>query len=489
MKNPPATQPIAWKDVPGPRGWPLVGNAFQIDRKHLHLQLEEWARQYGSVFAFSIGRRRFLVITNPEAAAKVLRARPDGFGRQRRLEQVAREFGFVGLFTVGGETWKRHRPMVMASFDPAHIKAFFPTLVTVTERLAGRWRVACASGRTIDLHADLMRFTVDVTAAITFGEDVNTIEAGEEAIQAHMECVLPALARRVLSPFDPPRWWKTRAQRELRGHIDALQAAVQSFIAKARDRMEADPTLRERPQNMIQAMVARRDATTDVTDEDISGNALMMLLAAKDTTANTLTWLMWMLARNPTARASAVREAREVLAGAVCPTTPEQLARLDWIEACANEAMRLKPVVPSISNEVLQPCVVEGVQLEPGMTVLCLLRPAAVSEANFAAAREFRPERWLAGIGGSQQGLNSAKRVAMPFGAGPRTCPGRYLALSEIKMAAAMLLANFDIDWVAPPGGGEPEEVLAITMAPSGMEMRVRAAAKNPAELAVVAQV
>ena len=56
---------------------------------------------------------------------------------------------------------------------------------------------------------------------------------------------------------------------------------------------------------------------------------------------------------------------------------------------------------------------------------------------------------------------------------GPRMCPGRYLALAEIKMAAAMLLANFDIQSVATADGKDPREQIALTMYPLGLEMRL----------------
>jgi cytochrome P450 len=62
----------------------------------------------------------------------------------------------------------------------------------------------------------------------------------------------------------------------------------------------------------------------------------------------------------------------------------------------------------------------------------------------------------------------------MPFGAGPRICPGRYLALLEIKMAMAMLLAHFDILDVSTPDGSEPAEQMAFTMMPVGLRMRLR---------------
>jgi cytochrome P450 len=61
----------------------------------------------------------------------------------------------------------------------------------------------------------------------------------------------------------------------------------------------------------------------------------------------------------------------------------------------------------------------------------------------------------------------------MPFGAGPRLCPGRYLAMQEMKMVMAMLLRNFDIQGVATPDGGEAKEQLNLTMAPVGLRLRV----------------
>ncbi len=59
----------------------------------------------------------------------------------------------------------------------------------------------------------------------------------------------------------------------------------------------------------------------------------------------------------------------------------------------------------------------------------------------------------------------------MPFGAGPRLCPGRYLAMLEMKMVIAMLLAGFELESVGTANGGEPREHLAFTMAPVGLRM------------------
>jgi cytochrome P450 len=107
------------------------------------------------------------------------------------------------------------------------------------------------------------------------------------------------------------------------------------------------------------------------------------------------------------------------------------------------------------------------------------MRRDSVSEQHVPQASAFDPERWL-NDDGMAATANPAKRISMPFGAGPRICPGRYLALLEIKMAMAALLGHFDIDAVATPDGREPKEVIQLAMAPLGLTMRLRAGTSAP---------
>lgn len=458
------------EDLPGPPGLPLLGNLLQIERGRLHQSAERWSRIYGELFRFRIGSRQFLALANPEAIAAVLRDRPDGFQRSSRLNATAREMGFGGLFSANGEQWRRQRPMVMHGFDPAHIKTYFPSLVKVTRRFAGRWARAAAARAPIDLQPDLMRYTVDVTAGLAFGADINTVESGDDVIQQHLDKVLPALFRRVFSPLPP--WLPLPGERGMGRHLHALSRAVQDFVARARARIERDPGLREHPTNLIEAMIAARDTPgSGLEDSDVAGNVLTMLLAGEDTTANTLAWMIWLLSQNPQPLARAREEARAVLGAAGLPERYEQLAALSTLEACANETMRLKPVAPIIVAQAVRDSVVAGIEVPRGTLVMCLMRPGAVDERHFANAAAFDPSRWLA----DPRSAASAKRVSMPFGAGPRLCPGRYLAVMEMKMVIAMLLGSFDIESVATPDGREPREHLAITMSPVGLKLKLKA--------------
>jgi cytochrome P450 len=468
------------RDLPGPRGLPILGSMLQIDASRLHLIAEKWSRKYGDYFRFRLGRRELLVIRNPEAIASVLRDRPDGFSRTSRLTAIAKEIGFDGLFSVNGEQWRRQRPMVMAGLDPAHIKSYFPALVRITQRFAGRWQRAAAAGETIDLQPDLMRYTVDVTAGLAFGVDINTLESDEEVIQTHLDKVFPALQRRLLAPFPYWRWLRLPAERALAWHLRELHRAVAGFIALARRRMDADPSLRTRPANLIEAMIAARDTQgSGLHDADVAGNVLTMLLAGEDTTANTLAWMIYLLSRHPQAMRRARDEVDAVIGAQALPTQYEHLSALPFVEACAHETMRLKPVAPIQMIQAARDSVVAGIRIPAGQLVMLLMRPAATDERYFPSPQEFDPARWLADEAPSRA-ASSAKRVAMPFGAGPRLCPGRYLAMQEIKMVIAMLLGGFDIERVSTPDGGEPREHLSFTMAPTGLRMRLQPRRPDP---------
>ena len=144
---------------------------------------------------------------------------------------------------------------------------------------------------------------------------------------------------------------------------------------------------------------------------------------------------------------------------------PEHLDRLEYLDACVSEAMRLKPVAPFLGLETLCDTRVADVDVPAGTVVWCVMRHGSLDDRHFPNVGAFDPQRWLSG---------ADKRMSMPFGSGPRICPGRYLALLEIKMAMAMLLGSFEVESVAPLDGGEAQEVMGFTMNPVALRMRLR---------------
>jgi len=220
-------------------------------------------------------------------------------------------------------------------------------------------------------------------------------------------------------------------------------------------------------------LVAADEPGSGIDDGQVAGNVLTLLLAGEDTTANTLAWLIWLLWRHPEALALARAEVDRVLGDAALPDMA-QLAALDYVEACAHETMRLRPVAPINSLQAVRDTRVGDVQIQAGMIVMAVMRRDAVSEHHLPNAAAFDPARWLA----DAKQAGAAKRLSMPFGGGPRICPGRYLALMEIKLAIAVLLRHFDLLSVDTPDGREPRELLQLAMGPVGLSMQLASRAR-----------
>ena len=131
--------------------------------------------------------------------------------------------------------------------------------------------------------------------------------------------------------------------------------------------------------------------------------------------------------------------------------------------------MRLHPVAPIVLMQNNEPATVGDVALPADTTVLCLTRPAAVDTGVRTDADDFRPGRWH----DTDAATRGLLKSSMPFGAGPRLCPGRALAMLEMKMVLSMIARNFTLVRVDTDDGTPPAERLAFTMFPEGLKINV----------------
>jgi cytochrome P450 len=153
--------------------------------------------------------------------------------------------------------------------------------------------------------------------------------------------------------------------------------------------------------------------------------------------------------------------------------------RLKYIEAVAHETMRMKPVAPILFLESNEDVEVGDLSIPRATPLFLLTLHPALQDAHFIDAAQFRPERWLNPTPSPSCPHNS--KAFVPFGAGPRFCPGRNLALVEIKMVMAMLCSTFDLS--KPKGAGAVHEIFSFTMMPENLAVifheRARAVGKG----------
>ena len=464
------------EDLPAPGALPWLGNLHQLDSKSLHAQLEKWGQALGTTYTFKFGQKRVLVTSDAEIALSVLKDRPAGFRRVSSIKPVAEEMGMNGVFSTEGDSWRPQRDLVMRALTPHRLEGFFPTLQLISDRLRRRWQRTAHDGVDTNILQDLTRFTVDATATLMFGKDVNTLESDEDAIQQHLGVIFPMIGYRVHALFPYWRYFKLPKDYQLERSLKAVRAFAKQMIEYARDHMRRSPG--EGPRNLLEAMLALRDEPgSGFSDDDVYANILTLLLAGEDTTAYSLAWAMYILAGKPELQSRLHSAALDALGEARMPMTFADTAKLDLFEGVALEGMRFRPVVPLLFLEANDDTDLAGIEIPKGTPVLLLTMPAGFDDNNYRNAKAFMPERWV-GRRESRDGHNS--KAFMQFGAGPRFCPGRYLAALEMKIVLAMLARNFSITYAEAPD--VTQEVFAFTMMPSRLRLRFGAIAESKAD-------
>lgn len=455
------------EDLPGPRGLPLIGNLHKVRPQTMHQSAEAWCEQYGPIYRFDLGPRRVVVIGDSETINEVLRERPDGFRRWSEILEINEETGYVGVFAAEGDDWRRMRRLAVTALNSNHLQRYFEVVSTCTGRLHRRLQAAASDGQPFEVGEALSSFTVDVTSALAFGHDLNTLERGDAGLQEHLHRVFQMTNRRVFAPVPYWRWFKLPADRALDRSVEEIKKAILTFIEEARQRIAERPELRESPENFIEGMIAAQETEGTFSDEEIIGNVLTLLLAGEDTTSHSMAWTIWSMASRPEIQARWAEEASEVLGDQPYATEYDTVQGFRYGEGVVRESMRLQPVVPLSGVEPLADTEVAGVRIPAGTRLMLLHRFAGLRDVE--RAEEFRPERWLE----ENDELEApSQKSFLNFGAGPRFCPGRNLAFLEAKTALGMIARNFEVE--LDPTAEPVTELLGFTMSPQGLRVRLR---------------
>jgi cytochrome P450 len=441
---------------------------LQWDLPRLHLVFEAWAKEFGSMFTVGLGPKRVFVCSDADLLQTALRERPERYRRFAPIELVLEEMHANGVFSIEGAAWRPQRRLVMQALASKNLSAFFPVLKDITERLRRKWERSANTSQVVDMAQDLVRFTVDATTALAFGEDPNTIEESGDVIQEHLAEIFPMIMKRINAPFPLWRYFKLPSDRKFERSLQAVRRHVDSLIERTKQRMRDQPS--DNPRNLLEGMLeAANQAASGITDEVIVANVMTLLLAGEDTTAHSLAWAMYFISQDKSLQSRLRLASTDALGSSrVCPAF-EDVKKLDLFEFVTQESSRFKPVVPLIYLEPTEDVVLGNVSLPSGTPLIFMLRPSMLSSRHFGRPHEFLPERWSTGHLDVQP--HDSKAYAQ-FGAGPRVCPGRYLAALEMRLVLSMLSRNFSMELAADPDS--IKEISAFTMMPSSMPVRLQ---------------
>lgn len=395
---------------PGP-GWsPLEG--YRRRRRDVLGMLTEAARHHPKLAYLRILHRSAYLVIDPELVREVLvrqsRSVRKGTGIQRAIPFLG-----VGLISNEGETHRRHRRALQPAFHKEQIRVYGQLMTSAAQELP--WR----EGGRVDLAGEMGELTFTIATEALLGTDLPAAEAqaARAAVVefgAMFQRLSYSLATVLLAVPSPLRHRFHRARRRL----DAVLARV---VARRRERAGHD---------FLSLLLA-----SGLSDQEIFDEARTFVAAGHESTANALTWTLWLLDRHPRV-AGRLHAELDALPGA---PTVDDYPGLHYTQAVVAESMRLYPPVHVIGRRAYEPIELAGWRVPAGDR---LLTSPWVTHRDprwwGADAAEFRPERWLDQRGAFGDRNPGHPRLAyFPFGAGPRVCIGDGFAWLEVALVLA----------------------------------------------------
>ncbi|KAJ1438585.1 cytochrome P450 [Ochromonadaceae sp. CCMP2298] len=521
------------KESPLVPGWPILGNALDMDGDAFIPKMDEHAARYGTTFRLNVLGQKYIHLGDPVLVKEVLGKRPKLLKRATALEYMGDAMGYGpnGLFHARDpHVWQRVRKLMSPAFSKANLASNSPiylqeALNLVKRMLEGGERqgegqsqgqeAEAGAGAGVDMQRSALTYTTYVISRVALGTSVPYFF--QSAFSTDVKAVFDALLAHLL--FPGPLWlWRLSPSYKLETVARTAQARIdasskQTIDNRKRVRAAASPAERRGMNSLIDVMLRRwgeeDEADTDtgagagaggskevheeVQEDEIIANIKTLYLAGSETTSNAISWAVFLLTQHPQWWEKLRLEAAPFFASAASKSHADlyaSICELHVAHAVLKEALRLYPVGPIFFFDfVPSPGVPDpagltlstGEQISRDTTIICNFRMALRDAAVFPQPEAFLPERWLpreagaageVGSGSDPDALAAMEAAYVAFGAGPRVCPGIGLAMAEGAVALAAIAHHCDITLAC--AAEEVQALFRFTLQPSQLPVRVR---------------
>jgi cytochrome P450 len=377
----------------------------------------------------------YVLLNDPDLIRRVLIDNAANYPKDAlQLEKLTPAVG-RGLLTAESESWRLQRRTVAPLFQPAAVAGYLGSMAASVDEMLTRWDAHAQAGEAIDVAREMTALTYDIISRTVFSHEIETpAEAMGEAITTYFE----ALGRIDLWDVLPlPRWLPRPAFIRARPAQGIFREEVRRMLQRRRARIAAGGPV---PDDLVGRLIEARDPETGapLSDAVIHDNLVTFMGAGHETTANALSWTLFLLSEFPDADACVAAEASGIAAGQV--PGADDLARLTGTRMILEEAMRLYPPVPFMSREAITRDWLGEVEVAPGKRIIIAPWVLHRHRKLWPDADLFRPARFAPEHRG-----NIPRFAYLPFGAGARICVGLGFAMQEALLALAMMTRRFRV--------------------------------------------
>ncbi len=440
-----------------PPGPPQANNVFTQIKLGMQFRdgpintFKRMKEKYGDTFLLQFGKARNYVFTHPDHIYEVLVKNAASFYKDSDIKNtklgLARFLG-NGLLTSDGEFWKRQRKLAAPALHAKRIAAYADTMVDYTARMLDGW----VDGKEYSISHEMSSLTMMIVAKTLFNTDVSgdIDRVGKALIEVQgVAGPLPLMPPWVPTPQELRR-------REARRELDDI---VYRFINEWREQRE------DRGDLLSMLLLAVDDDGSGMTDVQARDEAITLFLAGHETTANTLNWTWYLLARHPEIEAKLHEEVDSVLKGRT--PTLEDLSSLPYTEMIIKESLRLYPPAWITGRQAIEDVQIGEYLIPQGSIVNVVFYLSHHDPRWWDEPEAFKPERFS-----PENEANINKRAYTPFGGGPRVCIGNSFAMMEARLLLATIAQRYQLR-LAP--GQTVEMNPMITLNPKGgMPMTIK---------------
>ena len=440
---------------PGPPGWPIVGNLFQVARsgKQFYEFVQDLIPTYGPIFTLKMGARTMIILSSADLVHEALVEKGQVFAT-RPPENPTRIVFSCDKFTVNsavyGAVWRAlRRNMVQGMLSSSRLREFRNVRVSAMDKLIDRLRVESESNNGVVWVLKNTRFAVFyILVLMCFG-----IEMDEETVKK-----IDELMKRVLIVLDPriddylpilsPLFAKQR-KRAMEVREEQIQTLV-PFIEKRRS------ILQNPGSDETAATFSYLDTLFDLkVDGRISTPSYRELVTlcseflngGTDTTATALEWGIARLIENPKIQSRLYEEIKSMVGDR--KVDEKDIDKMVYLNAFVKELLRKHPPTYfSLTHAVTELTTLGGYDIPPNVNVEIFLAPISDDPKLWSDPEKFNPDRFLSGNEDADiTGVTGIKM--MPFGVGRRICPGLSMAMTHITLMVARMVQEFQ--WCALP--------------------------------------
>jgi cytochrome P450 len=403
------------------------------------------ARRGQNAVGLRIRGRRVLLLLDPLLVSELLaRHSADtikGPGLQRTRDMLG-----DGLLTSEGAVHDRARRLVAPAFSPGRLVGYVGIFARCTQDQMAGW----TGGSRRDMQAELGALTLRIAGLTLLGIDLSTQAS---AVRADLAAALARFSAGGAEIWDDdadghPDSARPDAARAARLPVHRL---VDDIIEQRRTTSPADGA------DVVSALLAGSAAPGGLTAAEVHDHVITLLMAGHETTANALTWTLYLLDRHPE-----VQDRLRAEVGRLGGRAPEagDLPTLTYARAVISEAIRLYPPAWIIGRTLCADLELGGWRLPAGS--IAAVSPLLLHHDPrwYPDPETFDPGRWL-----DERRRAVPRHAYLPFGTGPRSCIGEQFAWTEAITVLVVLAQSWTFK--ADPGF-EAIPSYRVTLRPDG---------------------